>query len=134
VFGDPEAQSRLSRHMAEERVERPNYEERAAGDLVSGSIGGVVVPQFLIDQTALAVAARRPFADACTPHQLPPEGMTLTIPVFTSGASVANQATQLTGVRATARVESDLTLTVYTAAGQQNVSRQSVDRSRIDEF
>jgi hypothetical protein len=30
--------------------------------------------------------------------------------------------------------ESDLTLPVYTAAGMQNVSRQAVDRSRIDEF
>jgi HK97 family phage major capsid protein len=135
VFGDPEAQSRLSRHMTEERVERPGqYMERAAGDLVTGSIGGVVVPRFLIDQTALAVAARRPFADACTPHQLPPEGMTLTIPVFTTGTAVTNQATQLSGVASQSMVESDLTLNVYTAAGQQNVSRQAVDRSRIDEF
>ena len=44
-----------------------------------------VVPQYFVDQTALAVAARRPFADACTPHQLPAEGMTLIVPVFTTG-------------------------------------------------
>lgn len=60
--------------------------------------------------------------------------MTLTIPVFTTGTSVANQATQLTGVSSQSMVESDLTLSVYTAAGEQQVSRQAVDRSRVDTF
>jgi HK97 family phage major capsid protein len=134
LMGDAEAYTRLARHQQEERIERPQYQERAAGDLLTGGIGGICVPQYLVDQTALAVAARRPFADACTKHQLPPEGMTLTIPVFTTGTSVANQATQLTGVSAQSMVESDLTLSVYTAAGQQQVSRQAVDRSRVDTF
>jgi HK97 family phage major capsid protein len=136
IMGDAEAYSRLARHMQEERVERPQYAERAAGDLISSGIGGVMVPQYLVDETALAVAARRPFADACTPHNLPAEGMSLVVPVFTTGTAVGNQTTQLlgTGIGAQSMVESDLTLPVYTAAGYQNVSRQSVDRSRIDEF
>ena len=136
IMGDPEAQLRLSRHMTEERIERPQYEERAGGDLTSGAIGGVMVPQYLVDLTALAVANRRPFADACTKHTLPAEGMTFVIPVFTTGTAVGNQTTQLTttGVGAQSMVESDLSLSVYTAAGYQNVSRQAADRSRVDEF
>ena len=47
VMSDPEAQSRLARHMQEERVERPQYAERTAGDLISSGIGGVMVPQYL---------------------------------------------------------------------------------------
>lgn len=136
VMGDAEAYSRLARHMAEERVERPQYQERAAGDLVSGSIGGVMVPQYLVSETALAVAARRPFADACVKHQLPAEGMSLIVPTFTQGTAVGNQTTQLlgTGIGAQSMTEADITLPVVTAAGYQNVSRQSVDRSRVDEF
>jgi HK97 family phage major capsid protein len=134
VLNDPEAQSRLSRHMQEERIDRPEYAERAAGDLTSGAIGGVSVPQYLVDLTALAAAARRPFADSCTKHVLPPDGLTFVVPTFTAGTSVANQATQLTAVSAQSMTEADLTLNVYTAAGSQNVSRQAIDRSRIDEF
>ena len=41
VGGDPQAWQRLSRHMAEERVERPGLlEERAAGDTNTGELGG----------------------------------------------------------------------------------------------
>jgi HK97 family phage major capsid protein len=134
VMGDPTAQQRLARHMQEERVERPGYEERAAGDLNSAAVGGVVVPQYLVDQTALAAASRRPFADACTKHPLPAEGMSLTVPVFTTPTSVTLQANQFDTVGAQSMVESDLVLAVKTAAGYQNVSRQAVDRSRIDEF
>lgn len=134
VMGDPESQVRLARHMQEERVERPQYAERTAGDLLSTGIGGIMVPNYLVEMTALASAARRPFADACTKHSLPPDGMSLVVPTFTTPTSVANQTTQLTTVSGTSMVESDLTLSVYTAAGFQNVSRQAVDRSRIDQF
>src|SRR5262249_22612208 len=44
------------------------------------------------------------------------------------------QATQLTAVSATSMAEIDLTISVQTAAGQQNVSRQAAERSRVDEF
>ena len=125
LVGDAEAYSRLARHSQEERVERAGtgYSERAAGDLVTGTsgagIGGICVPQYLVEMTAPAVAARRPLADAMTPHTLPNTGMTFTIPVVTTGTSVANQANQLDAVSATSLNETDLTLSVYTAAGQQ---------------
>jgi HK97 family phage major capsid protein len=135
VHRNPDATDKLSRHMREERIERAgHYEERAAGDLLSGGGGGIVVPQYLVDLTAPAVAARRPFADACTPHLLPDVGMSLTIPTITTATSAAIQATQLTSVSATSMNETDLTLAVKTAAGSQNVSRQAADRSRLDDF
>lgn len=128
LFGDPVSAERIRRHMQEERVERPQYSERAAGDLLTGGLGGLVVPQYLVDMTAPAVANLRPFADACTHHALPDSGMSVTIPTITTATSAALQATQLTAVSATSAVETDLTLTIQTAAGSQNVSRQAIER------
>jgi hypothetical protein len=54
--------------------------------------------------------------------------MSLVIPLITTPASAALQATQLTAVSSTSLVETDLTITVQTAAGSQNVSRQAVER------
>jgi hypothetical protein len=128
VFNDRDANARLDRHTQEERVERPQYVERAAGDLITSGLGGLVVPQYLVDLYAPAVANMRPFADLCNHHELPDSGMSLTIPLITTPASAALQATQLTAVSSTTLVETDLTLTVQTAAGSQNVSRQAVER------
>jgi HK97 family phage major capsid protein len=125
---DVSAGTRLARHMHEERVERPQYFQRAAGDLATTALGGLVVPQFLVDMTAPAVANLRPFADVCNHHILPDQGMTVTIPKITTATSAALQATQLTGVSATSLAETDLNVSVQTAAGQQNVSRQALDR------
>jgi HK97 family phage major capsid protein len=134
VTGDPKAWSRLARHMDEEERERGQYVERAAGDATTTTGGGIVVPQYLVDLTAPAVAARRPFADACTHHELPPDGMSFIVPTISTATSAALQTTQLTAVSTTSIGESDLTLTVKTAAGSQNVSRQAADRSKLDDF
>jgi hypothetical protein len=136
AYGDSEAHQRLARHMAEERVERGEYLERAAGDATTATFGGLVVPQYLVDLTAPGVAARRPFADlGTTKHPLPAQGMTFTIPAFSTATSVALQASQLTTVSATSIGETDITLAVQTAAGSQNVSRQAIDRGTgIDEW
>jgi hypothetical protein len=141
IMGDAEAYSRLARHSAEERVERGDYTERAAGDLVTGTsgagAGGLVVPQYLVELTGQAVAAKRPYADNCVKHVLPAEGMTLILPTITTPTAVGNQTTQLTttGIGAQSLVETDVTLAVKTAAGYENVSRQAVDRGgRVSEF
>jgi len=125
---DPGATQRLARHMQEERVERAQYFERAAGDAVSSAFGGLVVPQYLVELTAPATAAMRPLADLCVKHTLPASGMTVTVPTITTATSAALQATQLTAVSATSIADTDLTLNVQTAAGSQNVSRQAIDR------
>lgn len=133
IFQDPGAHERLSRHMAEERVERGAYLERA-GDIATSGIGGLVVPQFLVDMTAPKAANKRPFADACSHHQLPAEGMSFTIPLISGATSVALQASENVAVSDTALTETDLTISVKTAAGAQSVSRQAMERGRVDQF
>jgi HK97 family phage major capsid protein len=127
ILGDPAANGRLARHEAEERIER-SKEVRAAGDFTSGAAGGLVVPQYLVDLYAPAVANMRPLANVANHHTLPEQGMSLTIPRITQSTSAALQATELTGVSEQSVTESDLVIPVLTAAGAENVSRQAVER------
>jgi hypothetical protein len=128
---DPDAGARLARHMTEERVERQAaYFERAAGDTTTANWAGLTVPQFLTDLYAPVARALRPFADICNPHPLPAEGMALDISRITTGTSVAQQVNELDGVSATTADDTLLTIPVLTAAGQQKVSRQAIDRGR----
>jgi hypothetical protein len=123
------ATERLQRHMTEERVERPEYfgrEERAIG---TGAVTGLVVPQYLTDLYAPAVAALRPFANLATNrHPLPPDGMTVNLSRITTGTSVALQASEGAAVSETNADDTLLTENVQTAAGQQTVSRQAIER------
>ena len=115
--------------MQEERVERAEYLERAAGDTNTGNWAGLTVPQYLTDMYAPAVAALRPFADICNKHDLPATGMTVNISQVTTSTSVALQTTELTAVSATSADDTLLTENIQTAAGQQTLSRQAIDRS-----
>jgi HK97 family phage major capsid protein len=125
LFRNQESEQRLSRHMQEERVENGKYLERAAG---TGAFSGLVVPQYLTDMYAPATAALRPFADVCNPHELPPSGMTINISRITTPSSVANQSSENTAVSETNLDDTLLTENVLTAAGQQTLSRQAIDR------
>jgi len=125
LFNDFAAGERLARHMHEERVERPEYLERAVG---TGAFTGLVVPQYLTDLYAPATAALRPFADICNGHELPPDGMTVNISRITTATSVALQATENSAVSETNADDTLLTENVQTAAGQQTVSRQAIER------
>jgi hypothetical protein len=124
LYRDIEAETRLSRHMAEERVERGAYLERAAG---TSAFAGLTVPQYLTQMYAPAVAARRPFADAMTKLPLPSAGMTVNISRITTATSVALQ-TENNAVSETNIDDTLLTVNVQTAAGQQTLSRQAIDR------
>jgi hypothetical protein len=132
ILQSPDASFRLARHMEEERVERATkyagMMERAAGDTLTTNWAGLVVPQYLTDLYAPATAALRPFADICNNHPLPENGMSVNISQVTTGSSVALQATQLSAVSATSMDDTLLTINIQTAAGQQNLSRQAVDR------
>jgi HK97 family phage major capsid protein len=128
LYRDLEAENRLVRHMNEERVERGEYLQRAAGDAPTTAFTGLVVPQYLTDMYAPAVAALRPFADICNSHDLPASGMTVNISRITTATSVANQASELAAVSATSIDDTLLTENVQTAAGQQTLSRQALDR------
>jgi hypothetical protein len=120
-----EAEQRLSRHMQEERVERGQYLERAAG---TGAFAGLVVPQYLTEMYAPALSNLSPFADACNKHDLPESGMTVNISRITTPTSVALQASENVAVSNTDIDDTLLTENVQTAAGQQTLSRQAIER------
>jgi HK97 family phage major capsid protein len=129
VQGDRSAIDRLDHYVAEERVERPGLMERAAGDATTASFGvGLIVPQYLTELYAPAVANMRPLANVVNHHVLPEEGMTLNLSKITTATSAAIQASQLTPVSSTSIAETDLAIAVQTAAGSQNVSLQAIQR------
>jgi len=127
-LGDYEARDRLARHMAEERTERGDQLERAGGIVGTGAFSGLVVPQYLTDLYAPAAAAKRPFADACRHHDLPAQGMTVNISRITTPSSVGLQATENSAVSFADMDDTLLTIPVQTIAGQQTLSRQSIER------
>ncbi|MGV9987735.1 hypothetical protein [Streptomyces olivaceus] len=122
--GDIEARERLDRHMQEERVERGN-QLRAAG---TGAFAGLVVPQYLTDLYAPAAQANRPFADAIRHHDLPSQGMQVNISRVTTGSSVDNQSAENAAVAEQDMDDTNLAIPVQTAAGQQTLSRQAIER------
>lgn len=128
---------RLTRHMAEERVERAAYfdEERMASldgaserAIGTGAFAGLTVPQYLTDMYAPLARAGRPFADAINGHDLPPDGMTLTLSQITTGTDVGSQATENSAVTEQNLDDTALTVNVLTNAGQQTMSLQSQRR------
>ncbi|NUS74865.1 MAG: hypothetical protein HOV70_01525 [Streptomyces sp.] len=122
---DVESASRLARHMQEERVERAEYLQRAVG---TGAFTGLTVPQYLTDMYAPATAALRPFADICNRHPLPDQGMSIEISRITTSSSADLQASQNSAVAEQNMDDTLLSVPVQTAAGQQTVSRQAIDR------
>lgn len=127
MFNDPSANDRLARHMREELVERgAGMIERAVG---TGAFAGLTVPQYLVDLFAPHAKAGRPFADACRKHDLPAEGMTVNIGKMTTGTSTAIQASENAAVSETNADDTLISPAVQTIAGQQTMSRQSIERS-----
>ncbi len=122
--GDPVSSERIYRHQQECVVDN-QMNTRAVG---TGAFVGLTVPQYLTDMYAPAVAALRPFADACNHHDLPPDGMTVNISRITTPSGAAVQATQNTAVQETNMADTLLTENVVTVAGQQTLSRQAIDR------
>jgi len=113
------ASERLARHMREESIERR--------DVTSANFAGLLVPQFLTDLAAPFARAGRPVADRARKHALPAEGLTISISKVTTGSAVAEQ-TEGAAVQETNMDDTKLDLTVKTVAGQQNVSRQAIER------
>lgn len=128
IRGDFAASDRLARHMAEEVKERR--------DVDTGNFEGLVIPQYLVDLAAPLARAGRPTADFATNQMpLPPAGMTLNISRMTTGTSTAIQETQNTAVSETDADDTLLTVNVRTIAGQQDLSRQAIERGTgIDQF
>lgn len=119
ILGDYDARERLARHQQEERIEKR--------DVGTAQFAGLVVPQFLTDLAAPFARAGRPVADRARQHVLPNAGMTLSISKVTTGSAVADQ-TEGSAVQETNMDDTKLDLSVVTIAGQQNVSRQALER------
>lgn len=128
LFGDVGAQTRLARHMQEERVERGPYLERAND--TTANFSGLTVPQYLTDMVAPATAGMKPFADLCTnQHQLPVNGMSVNISKITTPSQAGLQPTgELNNLPSQTAQDTLLTIPVQTAGGYVNVSRQAIDR------
>ncbi len=118
------ARDRLSRHSREVEV-HGEVSERA---LATGGAAGLVVPQYLVDMAAPVLRNGRATADICNHHDLPAQGMSLIVPRGTTGASAGPQATENVAVSNTDQVWANLTVPVVTVAGQENVSRQLLER------
>jgi HK97 family phage major capsid protein len=125
---DFSASERLARHMREEAMER-----RAVD---TGNFEGLVVPEYLTQLAAPLARSGRPTLDFATNKMaLGPSGMTLNISRMTTGTSTAIQQTQNTAVSETDADDTLLTVNVRTIAGQQDLSRQAIERGTgIDSF
>lgn len=121
-MGDASSATRLARHQREVEVER---EMRAT---TTSSFAGLIVPQYLVDLAALVLRNGRPTANACTRLDLPEQGTTFQVPRGTTGAATAIQNPENTAVQNTDEVWANVTVNVATIAGQQDVSRQSIER------
>ena len=126
------AAERLQRHDNELRSGVHGSEFRDVG---TAAFGALVVPQYLPEMYAEVLRAGRITANLCTPHDLPPEGMTMTIPRGTSGTTAGAQSSENTNVNESDFDDTDLVVSVRTYAGQQDISRQAIERGRgVDEI
>jgi HK97 family phage major capsid protein len=125
---DFSANERLARHMKEESMERR--------DVGTGAFEGLVIPQYLTDLAAPLARAGRPFLDGgVTTRPLPVSGMTINISRQTTGTATAIQATENAAVQETDSDDTLLTVNVRTISGQQDISRQAIERGTgIDSF
>jgi len=125
---DYAANDRLQRHTREESIERR--------DVGTANFSGLVIPQYLVDLAAPFARAGRPTADFATnKHVLPAAGMTLNISRMTTGTSAAVQASENTAVSETNADDTLLTIDVRTIAGQQDLSKQVIERGTgVDAF
>lgn len=119
VQGDREAQERLAQHQKETR------------DVTTADPGaGVFVPPvYLGEMWADLPRESRPFAAALPTMPLPDVGMSVTVPRITTGTTTAVQAAENDAVSETDIDGTLLTVNVRTIAGQNDVSRQALERT-----
>jgi HK97 family phage major capsid protein len=129
LFGDMGASQRLERHLQEARVEElAGYDGVEARDVGTGAFAGLTVPQYLTDLVAPLARAYRPTVEICNRHPLPDKGMSIVISRVTTGSATAAQATENAATQETDMDDTALTVNVRTYAGQQDVSRQAIER------
>lgn len=115
--GDFRAQERLNKHQ--------DFEARDVG---TGAFTGLVVPQYLVDEYAPIARAGSAFYNAVPKKDLPAFGNKIEISRITTGSEAAEQASENSAVQETNMDDTLLTVNVDTVAGQQDVSRQALER------
>ena len=120
-LGDMQAAQRLTRHTQESGLE-------VSRDIGSAEVASFNPPLYLSEQYAEYARAGRPIANACARLPLPPHGQSVVIPRITTGTATAVQANENDGVQETNMDDTTLTVPVVTIAGQQDVSRQLIER------
>jgi hypothetical protein len=131
--GNPQANERLARHAREYEVDHNGLQTRAAGDVTSGSLPNLIVPQYLVNEYAAKPSNARPFADICHHVDLPPDGMKVELAKGNTTSTAALQTNELVAAGGGNFATSALELSVQTAEAWQLVSRQSIDRGRVSE-
>jgi HK97 family phage major capsid protein len=126
--GDPVAAERLERHSREARLhEALGYEARDVG---TGAFTGLVVPQYLTEMVAPAVAAMAPTVAITNKHPLTSTGLTVNISRITTASGVGAQSTEGDAATETNMDDTLLTVNVRTYTGMQDVSRQALERGQ----
>lgn len=118
---DPNAQERIVRHM------QVSQETRDVTIATEGA--GISPPNYLPELIAEFPRQGRPVADAVPKMPLPAKGMNITLPAVQTATAVAVQAAEAGAVQETNIDINTITTNVNTIAGQQDVSRQLLDRS-----
>ncbi len=127
INGDTDALQRLARNNHEMRVDQ-EHSGQVNRAVATSSAGSLVIPQYLPGLVALGIRAGRPTANAIGSMPLPAEGMTITIPRLTTLTTTAVQATQNSSASSTDAAITDLVINIVTVAGQQDISRQLLER------
>jgi len=104
---------------------------REQRDVGTGAFAGLTIPQYLVDLYAPLARAGAPLLAGMRKLPLPESGMTVNISRITTGAAAAAQASENSGVQETDIDDTLLTINVRTYAGQQDVSRQALERSEM---
>ena len=117
--GDYLAQERINRHQ------QGNGEKRDVG---TGAFEGLVVPQYLTDLVAINARAGSPFYNALPKAPLPDKGMKVELSRITTGSTNAFQATQNAALDETNMDDTLYSVHVNTIGGQQDISRQAIER------
>lgn len=128
--GDSQARERLTSHSREMADE---YRDKGIQlrDVGTGAFTGLVTPVYLEDQFVQHRKAGFPLYDWLRKVPLPATGMTVNVGRLTTGTGVAAQASENAAVQETDSDDTLLTVNVRTYAGQQDVSRQAIERGEF---
>ena len=130
VRHDPEARERIMRSNREQEhlLREKGIQLRDVG---TGAFAGLTIPQYIVELWAPLARAGAPLLNAVRKLPLPASGMTVNVSRITTGSAVAEQASENSAVQETNIDDTLLTVDVRTYAGQQDVSRQAIERSEM---